>query len=185
MTSTSILEFANIEVGSYWVYEWHIIEPEGTESPYNLKDSLVIERDTIISGKQYFIRSGTLLESDRTEILLFDSLNSIFIYPSNEILFTIDETIEETKFYGPAEEPVATGIYALSGDTSTVIVPAGEFECMNYQGLIEVQEPDYEFGIRENDNLYANGIGLVLMKTQFLSSPNDLEMRLVRYGKIQ
>ena len=183
--STSILDFVNIEVGNYWIYEWYEIEPDGTTSSFNTRDSLIIVGDTLISGKRFFIRSGTLLGGDRTELLLFDSLNSIFTYPAKEMLFTLDDTIEETKNYGPKEDPVASGKYSLSDEVSSITVPAGEFECLNYQGLIEPLQQDYEYGTRINSNLYSHGVGLVLMKTQFYSSPNDLEMRLVSFGKIQ
>ncbi|MEP0365542.1 MAG: hypothetical protein ABJN36_08670 [Cyclobacteriaceae bacterium] len=178
----NVTEFTNLEIGNYWVYDWFEIEPDGTESSFNKSDSLYIEKDTTISNRTYFVRSGTFLDKSKRE-LLFDSANSIFLYPSRELLFTLDESVEITVNYGSEGNPIAIGTYSLDRNETTIVVPAGEFECLNYRGLTESLEADYPYGTRINSNLYSNGTGLILMQTQFYSSPNDLEMRLVKSGK--
>lgn len=180
-TTHDVIEFTNLKVGNYWVYEWIEIEPDGSESSFNKRDSVYIVRDTTISKKTYLVRSGTFLGSRKRE-LLFDSANSIFLYPSNELIFTLDETIESTVNYGPEENPIAIATYALDANNTNVTVPAGVFECLNYSGVTQSLEADYPHGTRLNSNLYSNGTGLVLMKTQFYNSPNDLEMRLIKTG---
>ncbi|MEP4534723.1 MAG: hypothetical protein ABJ004_16650 [Cyclobacteriaceae bacterium] len=178
----NVTEFTNLEIGNYWVYDWFEIEPDGTESSFNKSDSLYIEKDTTIFNRTYFVRSGTFLGKSKRE-LLFDSANSIFLYPSRELLFTLDESVEITVNYGSEENPIAIGTYSLDRNETTIVVPAGEFECLNYRGLTESLEADYPYGTRINSNLYSKGTGLILMQTQFYSSPNDLEMRLVKSGK--
>ena len=63
------------------------------------------------------------------------------------------------------------------------MVPAGQFDCINFQGTIESLQLDYPHGTRFNNNFYAKDVGLVKLTTQFYSQPNDLEMRLVDYGR--
>lgn len=115
-------------------------------------------------------------------MLLFDSANSIYLYPSRELVFTLDESLAFQSSLGPSENPVAISNYSLLDETTSISVPAGLFECRNYQGLTESLETNYPHGIRVNDNHYAEKVGLVLQRTQFYSSSNDLEMRLVAYG---
>lgn len=175
------MEFANLEIGNYWVYDWYAIGSNGIESSFNKRDSIYIEGDTTIYNRTYLIRSGTFLGNIKRE-LLFDSANSIFQYPSRTLLFTLDESIETTVNFGPDESPIATGVYSLDENAISITVPAGEFECLNYGGLIEPLEENYPYGIRTNSNLYSEGTGLILMQTQFYSSPDNLEMRLVKSG---
>lgn len=176
-----VLHFTHLETGNYWVYEWFEIEPDGSEASFNKRDSLYIQKDSVISGRTYLVRSGTFLGNPKTE-LLFDSANSVFIYPTRELVFTLDESIEFISFYGSEEDPIAKGTYSLDNTKTTISVPAGEFECVNYQGITESLESDYPYGTRINSNLYSKGTGLVFMQTQFYSSPNDLQMRLVKSG---
>jgi len=115
--------------------------------------------------------------------LLFDSVNSVFLYPSNELIFTLDSDLQFTEELGPENAPIATSIYSLEQEMTTVTVPAGTFDCLNYKGTTQSLEPDYPYGTRTNSNLYADGIGLVLLQTQFYNAPENLEMRLLRTGR--
>ena len=177
----TVMDYANLHVGNYWVYEWYEIDPLGNTTIFNKRDSIYIKKDTLIAGREYFIRTGTFLESERTTIL-FDSANSIYLYPSREVLFTYDFDLKYTQTYGPEDNSIAIASYSLSRDYFVIEVPAGPFACINYEGVIEPLDPDYEYGDRVNSNYYARDVGLVSMRTQFYSSPNDLEMRLVKYG---
>lgn len=179
--TASILEFANLEVGNYWIYDWYEITPDGQESSYATRDSIFIEGDTLISGRRYLIRTGTHRGHLRRE-LLFDSAMSIYRYPFRDILFTLDDEVEVTKSFGHGDNIIAVGTYSLESATTSVTVPAGQFECFSYTGTIESVLPDYQHGTRYNSYLYSNEVGLVLMRTHFFSSPNNLEMRLVDYG---
>ncbi|MEQ8715923.1 MAG: hypothetical protein RIC80_23115 [Cyclobacteriaceae bacterium] len=181
--TTSVIEFTNLKVGNYWVYDWYEITPDGQASPFNLKDSLTIEGDTLISGRRYLIRTGTFLGNLRRE-LVFDSANSLYTYPSRELIFTLDTSLEITKNFGPEENIIAVGTYSLENTPTIVDVPAGLFECLTYAGTIESLQSGYLYGTRHNDHQYSSTIGLVSMRTYYHSSPNDLEMRLVKYGQV-
>ena len=180
---TTINDYAQLEVGNYWVYDWYEIQPDGSESLYGQRDTLRISEETQVDGRTYFIRSGTFLGQVRKE-MIFDSAQSIYTYPDRVAVFSIDPTLETTSYFGLPQSPIAVGTYQLEPTRQLLQVPAGNFECLNFKGTIESLQIGYEHGTRFNDNWYAKDIGLVQLKTQFYALPSDLEMRLVAFGKL-
>lgn len=178
----SISDYSKLEIGNYWVYDWFTVTPEGV-STYYATDSIFIEKDTIIDNKIFYIKSRTFLGKRKRRTILFDSLESSYIYPDSTLYLSLDPEIEVTKTYGLEEDPLAIGTFSLVDSTQLIDVPAGSFVCINFKGEIEPLQEDYEYGIRYNNNYYAKDVGLVLLTTLFYSSPNNLEMRLVDYGK--
>ncbi len=178
----TISSFSQLSIGNYWVYDWYEVEPDGSESPMQLRDTLMIESDTLIEGRRMFVRTGTFMSQPRREIL-YDSISHLLTYPDRLALFTLDTREEITRNFGPADAPLSVGTYRLNTVLETITVPAGEFQCLNFQGTIESLELDYPFGTRFNSNLYTEGIGLVKLTTQFYRQANDLEMRLVDFGR--
>lgn len=178
----TISDFSQLEVGNYWVYDWYEVQPDGSESLMDLRDTLRIEADTLIEGRTMFIRTGTFMGQTRREIV-YDSISQLLTYPNRMALFVIDSNLEFTRNFGPVDSPISVGIYHLNSLIETLEVPAGEFNCLNFQGTIESLELDYPYGTRFNNNLYSHGVGLVKLTTQFYSQPNDLEMRLIDFGR--
>lgn len=178
----SILDYANLEIGNYWVYQWYEIEPDGTESLFGQRDSVFISSDTLINGRTMYVRYTSDERNTRSSIL-FDSANTLYSYPDKEVLFTLDTTVKTSRNFGPLEDPLAIGYYSLQRNSTLVQVPAGDFECINFEGIIESQEQDYPYGKRLNSNYYSKNIGSVLTTTNLYTSPNDLEIRLVSFGK--
>lgn len=170
-------EYANLEIGNYWIYDWYTVMPDGSESLFNKTDSLFVSGDTTIEDRTYLVLSGERLLDAPDTRLLFDSANTVYIYPSRRVFFTLDETIEEVK-----DLVLARGVFSLDNTLSSIEVPAGNFDCVNYKGLLDAHDPDYEHGQRVNNKFFAEGVGLVLTGTQFFSSANNLEGRMVRYG---
>lgn len=184
VTTPSITKLMNLKVGNYWIYDWYEINTStGSVTALNKRDSIWIEKDTIINGRTCFIRKGGLLGSKTIrKSVLFDSLNSIYSFPDREMRLTRDESIISTVFFGSEDNPLAIGYYSIDNTKVPIEVPAGNFASINFRGRIEPQQPDYPYGVRYNDNFYTDNIGLTKLRTYNYSSPNDVEMRLVRYG---
>ncbi len=177
----TVSEYTNLKVGNFWVYDWYDVTPDGSAT-YYATDSLYIEKDTIIDGRVFYIKSGTFLGNRSRRNILYDSLQSSYIYPNTTLYFSLDSEIEVKKSIGLDEDPLAIATYMLVDSVQLIDVPAGSFSCLNFKGRIEPLQEDYKHGIRYNDNFYAKDVGLVLMTTQLYSSPNNIEMRLVRFG---
>jgi len=178
----SALNYVNLEVGNYWIYSRHREESDGSEADLNKTDTVTITGDTLISDRKYFIRSGSFWGQKRTE-LLFDSTNSIFIYPSRDLVFTLSEDISEMKEYGPPEKPLAVGAFSLDNSTINVSVPAGEFECLDFKGVVTSLDPDYQLGERIFNSQYAENVGLVFLQIPYYNTPVSLRMKLIEFGK--
>ncbi|MDW3194218.1 MAG: hypothetical protein R8G66_17725 [Cytophagales bacterium] len=179
---TTVSEYSQLEVGNYWIYDWFEVQPDGSETPMELRDTLRIEADTLIEGRTMFVRAGTFMGQPRHEIL-YDSISHLLTYPERLPIFVFDSSQEFIRNFGPVDAPISIGTYRQKTAVETIEVPAGVFDCINFQGTIESLELDYPHGTRFNNNLYARDVGLVQLTTQFYSQPSDLEMRLVDFGR--
>jgi hypothetical protein len=151
----------------------------------NKRDSIIIEKDSIINDRTYYVKSNNYLGNAlKSKTLVFDSLSTIYTYPNREIVLTLTKSMEVTKKIGPKDNPIAIGYYSIEDSKVNIQVPAGTFQSLNFRGRIESQQSDYPYGIRYNDNFSSENIGLVKVRTYNYSSPNDLEMRLLRHGRI-
>ncbi len=182
-----IINLMNLKVGNYWVYDWYEIDiTNGNTTNLKKRDSTIIEKDTVINGRTCFIEKGNYYGNKQmTRQIIFDSINSIYTFPDKEVILTLDKTSIVAKNFGFKENPIAIGYYSLDDNRVSIQVPAGNFQSINFRGRIEPQQPDYLYGIRYNDNYYADNVGLTKIRTQFYSLPNDLEMRLAKYGSIK
>ena len=187
ITSPSpIVNLMNLKVGNYWVYDWYEVNiTSGVVTNLNKRDSIIIEKDSIINDRTYYVKSNNYLGNVlRSKTLVFDSLSTLYTYPDREIVLTLTKSMEVTKKIGPKDNPIAIGYYSIEDSRVNIQVPAGTFLSLNFRGRIESQQSDYPYGIRYNDNFYSENIGLVKVRTYNYSSPNDLEMRLLRHGRI-
>ena len=175
-----IENFSQLAVGNYWAYDWYRLISTGGEV-LMMSDTLRIVDDTIIGGRTYFIQKGTFLGNPQKRYL-FDSANVLYTYPAKAILFTTDPTQTRMQVFGPSQNPLAEGYFALNPVQENITVPAGTFICYNFRGTIAPADTNYPHGLRFNNRYYSEGIGLVSYLTQYYSSPDDLEMRLVDYG---
>ena len=178
-----VADYSSLQVGNYWIYDWYEVRPDGSEQFFQKRDTLRIEADTLIEGRTYYIRSGTFLGQAQGNVVLYDSADFLLSYPDARVLFTINPNEEFIRNFGLPDQPISVGTYRLNESPETVEVPAGVFECLNFQGRIESLQLNYPHGTRFNSNFYAKEVGLVKVITQFHSDPNDLEMRLVAFGR--
>lgn len=172
----------NLRVGNYWVYDWFEIDLNNNATLLDRTDSVIIEKDTIINNKSYFVKKSFYGSPLMTRTILFDSMNS---YPDKKVIFTLDKSLMITQNLGPETKPTLIGYYAIDDTETSVEVPAGSFQSINFKGRIEPQDGDYPYGVRYNDNYYSKNIGLIKVATQLYSSPNNLELRLTKFGSLK
>ena len=150
-------------------------------------DSIVVERDTLINGHQYFVLEGINYPFNAgnwgTIDMLRDSAGYI-VTPEGNIRFAInnftDILAEKTEVI--QEDTLYSLTYKMETVDYSLTVPAGSFEVLNFKGTVfsykdlsGIDNPRYL------NNFYAKGVGKVLQTYFYLSSPKISEKRLIRY----
>ena len=177
-----------MQIGNYWVYQHYNIDSLGNETDMNKTDSVIIKRDTIINNKQYFVLEGTNYpyNGNRWEILDYLRDSSGYLVNINGVIkcsnnnFS-DTLLSKTEIIG--EDTLFVLTYQMEESLNPIIVPAGEFEAINFKGTVVM--PKDQPGIQNTrfmNNYYADGIGKIIDTYFFLSSSFINEKRLVRYN---
>jgi hypothetical protein len=174
-------------IGNYWIYKHYDIDSLGNETERDRIDSVIINRDTIINNNQYFILEGTNYPFNGESWGIVDILRDSSGYVVNEkgkIKFSsenfTDTLASEIEVIN--EDTLYILTYRMEKLTNHAVVPAGEFEALNYKGTVITSNPSQ--GVknpRYMNNYFANNVGKILETYFFLSSPIIGERRLVRY----
>ena len=179
---TPVLNYIPLSIGSYWVYGWEKIDTLGNISPLTQRDSVYVSGDTIINGNTYFVVEGDFFGSPVNKEYQRDS-SGYLVNEKGNILFNPNNTTDllwvDTIFVG--SDPLVIIEYKMEGTETEIDVPAGVFNCFNYQGTVISQEDDYPWGVRNTGYYYADGIGKVQSRLFFYNSPDDIRSRLVDY----
>ncbi|PWJ43195.1 hypothetical protein [Sediminitomix flava] len=186
LTSPSLGNYFPLAIGNYWVYEHYQIDSLGNEIRRNQLDSVIISRDTLINGLQYFVLEGNYSFFNNEEHwgiidILRDSA-SYLVNDKGRIRFSATNFTDALDSFVETYQgdTIFVTTYQMDDLESQVIVPAGEFETLNYKGTtldftLGTQSPVY------NNCYYAKNVGKVLESCTALNLPILLEKRLIRY----
>jgi hypothetical protein len=177
-TVETVADFYPMSVGSYWVYDVIFTDSSGAVNGSITKDSVVVEKDTLIGGVSYrLIRSQVLGESCNRDsagfIVSSEGYKVLSIDPNSGLL--------QSRYYVPNDTSFYWTVQLLPQD-SVYSVPAGTFSAKRIKGTMTgaPNQPDF-MKERTSVNALAKGVGCVHRRAFFLMSPNFLEFRLVRY----
>jgi hypothetical protein len=176
-----------LKVGNYWIYEHYDIDSLGNETYKNKTDSIILIRDTIIKGNQYFVLEGTNYQFNGGNWGIVDILRDSSGYIVNEkgqIKFSLDNFNDTltSKIEVINNDTLYIVTFKMEKTINKVVVPAGEFEVLNFKGTVLTFNPNQ--GImnpRYLNNYFADNVGKILETYFYLSSPIKSEKRLVRY----
>ena len=171
-------DYTIFNAGSYWVYDWYKIDTLGNETPMNKTDSIYVVGDTIINGNTYRLNKGTMFGGNQYNFIIRDS-NNYIVNQQGNILFSA--TNFSDTLYSDSLSDLVFISYLMADKDSIISVPAGTFETYNCQGTVTPLFSGYQWGIRYLDNRYAKGTGKVLSSSYYMTQPDDMEQRLVRY----
>ncbi len=189
ITPVETSSYMPLEVGNYWVYTYYKIDTLGNETDQNKTDSVVITKDTLINGNQYYVIEGTDYYGSVREWDVIDILRDSSGYIVNEegkIRFSEDNFTDTlytiVKVYD--NDTIYTITCKMEEYATSVSVPAGEFEVLNYQGTVTTPEeiPGVAYP-RYVNKLYSKDVGIVF-KNYILIYSNAwyIEKRLLRYN---
>ena len=174
------LNLLPLAVGNYWVYQVVKIDTLGNEEILPEYDTVSVVGSTLINDEVYFTLEESNfpgLHSNTTTSHVRDSSGFIVDVKGEIFLSTsiFDEIIYTNEFN------IGKLDYTMLSIPQTINVPNGDFECLNYEGLIT----DFS-GIKDSRtifNLYSEDVGLVSSNIFFFSSKNFMwERRLIDFS---
>ena len=178
----SALDYFPLEVGAYWVYETYTQQPDQAEVIQGF-DTLEVT-DSYADGDDIVFE---LSSSDNYQFSTFfpDQLrlsDGELTAENQGLILTIDDN-EAGMIVRTDSLAANLGFvyYRFLADTEEITVPAGTFDCINFEGEIVSTDPDAVINGTRMDRFYADGVGLVDASNFFFSSAGKIGIRLASY----
>lgn len=178
--------YSKHNVGNYWIYQHFNVDTNGNAIPKDKFDSCYVQKDTIINNKKYFkiIRPNPFQTSQVS--IERDSLHYI-VNNYGEILFSSQDFTTLFRSYyeiAPFNDTICYVRKKMDQDKIVTTVPAGNFLNINSQEVFTMYPSYSNAGKQRTKNIrYAKNVGIILETLPFfLSNPNYIEKRLVRYS---
>ena len=166
-----------LDSGNYWIYDYYSIIDDTIEN-YTRTDSFYVYGDTIIRDHIYYQLIGSPFTPSR-HTLQRDSFGYV-VDSRGTVLFSEYNFIDTLDI--DTYPRMAIVYYTMAHRDSIVEVPAGTFTTIDYMGTQYSLDTNYRWpSPRYSDYFYAKGVGAVLYRDYYYSSPNYVEQRLVRY----
>ena len=173
--------YSQLKIGNYWVYERIEIDTNGNETSLGVIDTCYIEKDTLIDNVKYFKYVRPPYLNMETTTFIRDSLHYL-VTSKGRIIFS---SLIFGEVFREFEHP--QGYYELhewmTDKDSTINVPYGSFNTINFQQIFYMNEPFQDQGNPRYLNYrYSKDIGIISETLPWLfSNPNYIERRLVDY----
>lgn len=185
--TTTYLNFSQLKIGNYWVYQEFDIDTNGNATPQNTFDSCYVEKDTLINTKTYLkiVKPMPYFPNQKEISFQKDSLHYI-VNSTGKILFSYQDfstVFESSYFMAEPNDTVCQIVKQMADKNLTVTTPAGTFTTSNAKATY-LMYPNWTYAgnTRNTNTRYAENIGIVIETLPFVvTSPNYIERRLVRY----
>ncbi len=182
-----ISEYLPLSVGNYWVYQYFKIDENGVETEMTQKDSVAIVKDTVISGKTFYIKEGnSILGGDWKRLEIVRDSAAHLINETGEVLFSESNFTDTLSF--EVEVANTDTLYTQANKMETVdgnvVYPAGTFtNVLNNKGTVMVflGIPESIANPRIRNKYFAPGIGEISNTYFYISSPNIMVRKLISY----
>ena len=181
-------DYFPLKVGNYWVYEnYQINDLTGEETKLAQTDSIIITREKGINGKVYFVLEGTsypLYSPERTVLDMIRDSAGYLVNKNGTVLFSANNFTDTLarKTESIEGQPIYNLAYVMENSSTDIRVPAGDFNALNFKGILVTPEKiQNAINPRYLNNYYAKDIGRILQTFYYVSNPLKFEKRLVRY----
>lgn len=123
--SSGNYNFNNV-IGTYWVYDWVVIDSNQVETPLSITDTITIIGDTIINGLTYSIYNGDYFGGATTRFLRDSS--GYIVTSTGQIIASFEHQAQKQTNSGTLMNQY--GYYTLLPLLKTIkTVPAGAYDC--------------------------------------------------------
>jgi hypothetical protein len=183
------LNYANLEIGNYWIYQQFDLDADGNYTALNVYDSLYVEKDTLIDAITYFkywtdqIQGGSLypiyLRDSVGFTVLLDGLDGHIFFATTSAVDTV-----ETFCYLNAVDTVYCTYAIGSPNDVSVNVPAGEFVCRDLTTYYEISSFTSGLSDKVRHRYMAKDVGMVYETLLPIAGGTNYRVRkLMSYGK--
>ena len=176
----TVQEFAQLNIGNYWVYHEYKIDTLGNANLTPRVDSTYIPGDTIINGNTYYIYVHNPYGGQPYTNYYRDSSNYLVDINGKVLMSPTDfiSVLETNSVSG-----VFSSTYQMADKDISLILPAGIFSTINFKGTYNMLPGFDQWGsTRYTNTRYASGVGKVSYDYYYVSSPDVYEKRLVKYN---
>ena len=185
------VSYLPLNVGNYWIYQEFMIDTSGNETANSIIDSVIINRDTIINRKKYYVLEGNYPYPDGYQREIVENLrdSSGYIVNQNGTVRFAENDFTDTIAYRAEiniydnNDTLYVLTYQMERINNPITVPAGTFEVLNYKGTVvtSLNTPGINYP-RYLNCYYAKEVGNVLYTYFYINSPKYFEKRLLRYN---
>lgn len=180
-------DYANLKVGNYWIYGRYSLDTNGVFTDLGIRDTLYVQKDTLIQGNTYFKYINRLAEPPFTYVPLYlrDSLHYIIDWQGRAMFSSENTTDTLADRYFRAGQDTVCYIFSKMADVDeTVTTPAGTFTVKSYRSTYEMWPGFDDFGaVRYENRRYAEGVGIVEESLYFFIADRRYYLRrLISYG---
>ncbi len=185
--SHSYPDYANLEVGNYWVYGRYSLDTNGVYTDLNIRDTIYVEKDTLIGGDTYFKYINRLPEPPFTYVPLYlrDSLHYIVDW-QGKVLFSSENTVDTlaSRYFLAGQDTVCYIFSKMAGTDESITTPAGSFTVKSYRTTYRMWPGFDDWGaVRYENRRYAEDVGIVEESLYFFISDRRYYIRrLITYG---
>jgi len=163
--------------GSYWVYEYSQTDTAGNTTVTGT-DTVKITGDSVINGNVYKVFEGSFLYNCSSCKLFRRDSSGYLISETGRVYFSASDF--DTLHIDNSQPSLYAAYYKMLADTS-VTVPAGTFNTLDYLGHVYVVNPNSVPNPRITGNFYAYNIGIVKTRSVFIGGTEYLEAKLLSY----
>lgn len=183
-------DYANLEVGNYWIYEQFELDTNGIYTPINRVDSNYVEKDTLINGVTYFKYMDAFTTNGPGYVAWFlrDSLHYLVDWQGN-IHFSSEnftDTLGSQHYLAVPGDTLAYVFAQMTDNGLPVTTAAGTFTTKNYRRTFNLWPKFDDNGpVRHLDRRYAEDVGIVEETLYFYvadKSKKYFVRRLKSYG---
>jgi hypothetical protein len=184
------ISYLPLNIGNYWIYQEYLIDTAGTETLNTVIDSVIINRDTIINDKKYYVFEGNVFwNRHQRGIYKIVRDSSGYIIDQNGMVLFAENDFADTIAYkavinpGDSDDTLYISTFRMERITESITVPAGTFNVLNCRNTVNtsMDTPDVKYP-RYLKNYYSEGVGLILFNYCYMQSPTIYEERLIRYS---
>jgi len=178
---TSVMDYLPLTPGNYWVYEQHYYDSTGTEhnQPWG-NDTVEVISDTTINNFTYHrLVDHNLFGTSEPDTTHYRDSSDCIVNHKGSVLFRLTPGVVFT-YYPSYDSTIYYIDYSLATQPSAITVPAGTYECLDYQGAIFSSLDG--FSVPDTiHKYYSKNVGIVKRTYLMLVAKNVIELDLISY----